>query len=115
LALSGQEPETLSLATFFNSDLFYVAIFIQAVLTAMESPIWQGRKVSWLTWGVLLMDTLVNAGGLWQWIKNLPETDLAAMINETLGVQVDITIALVIVLIIGAVLAYAPEAILRRA
>lgn len=113
-SLAEQTPDTLTVAAFIGSELIWIAAALQAVFTGLESAIWRGRNANVLTWFVLAIDTLVNAGGLWLWLRNLPQTNVSTMLSETLGIAPVGAGLFGLALAIGAALAYAPEAIIRQ-
>lgn len=91
-----------------------IGIALQAIFTALERPVLRGRpnKVSAL---VLLLDTLVNAGGIFPFALRMSATPTAAMVSQTfsLSPQMSPVAAFVVALILGFLLAAAPEAVWR--
>ena len=87
-----------------------LGLMIQGIATKLESPWWSGRKNA-LSAGVVVLDTLVNAGGLWQWIKQLGATSLWQMLVDVSGLQGGMKAmpAFILALILGYILAAAPE------
>lgn len=89
-------------------------IVLQAIFTAMERPVLRGRpnRVSTL---VLLLDTLINAGGLYPYAARIGATPTAAMVSTAFNMpaQVSPVAAFVLAVLIGFLLAAAPEAVWR--
>ncbi len=89
-------------------------IALQAFFTALERPMLRGRpnKVSGV---VLLIDTLVNAGGIFPFALRMSATPTAAMISTTFNLSPQITppAAFAVSLVLGFLLAAAPEAVWR--
>lgn len=93
----------------------WAALGVQAVLTMLESRIWQG-KGGVLEWIALGIDVLVNMGGTWQWVKHIDQTPPWQMLRETLGAPERLSswTLLGIALVIAVLLAYSPEGIWRQ-
>jgi hypothetical protein len=91
------------------------ALGVQAVLTLLESRIWQG-KGGGLEWIALGIDILINMGGTWQWIKHIDKTPPWTMMRETLGAPERLSswALLGVALVIAVLLAYSPEGIWRQ-
>lgn len=92
--------------------LYLMAMATQAIMTYLESDIWAGR-FRLLSLVVLLVDILVNAGGIWPWILKIDETPVWAMLVEA-GIapaQMSIIAAISISLVAGTILAATPEQI----
>lgn len=87
---------------------------LQAIFTAMERPILRGQpnRISMM---VLLIDTLINAGGLYPYAARIGATPTAAMVSSAFNMpaQVSPVAAFVLAILIGFLLAAAPEAVWR--
>jgi hypothetical protein len=90
-----------------------MAAATQFVLTVAERPILNGRP-SWFTGGVLLIDALVNAGGIFPLLRNVGSTPTAQMAAAG-GVAPDVgnIPAILLSLVFGLIIAAAPEALWR--
>lgn len=90
-------------------------IVVQVMLTALESQIWSGRG-SLIEWLALVVDILINMGGLWPWIQNIDQTPTWDMLIQAMGAPSDLgNFSKLAVCILPAVfLAYAPERMWRR-
>lgn len=91
-----------------------VGIALQAVFTALERPFLRGKpnKVSTL---VLLFDTLINAGGAFPYTLRMSATPTVQMITAAFHISTEITplAAFALALVLGFLLAAAPEAVWR--
>jgi hypothetical protein len=89
-------------------------IVLQAIFTVLERPILRGRpnKVSGT---VLIVDTLVNAGGIFPFALRMSATPTAQMISATFSLSPQMTppAAFAVSMIFGFLLAAAPEAVWR--
>lgn len=89
-------------------------VLLQVIFTALERPILHGRpnKVSGT---VLLIDTLVNAGGIFPFAMRMSATPTAQMISTTFNMSPQMTpmAAFAVSLLFGFLLAAAPEAVWR--
>jgi hypothetical protein len=85
------------------------AMIVQGALTSMESRIWQG-KPDVLTGIVLAFDTIINAAGVWQYVKRIPSTNVYAMLKD-LGAPAEVSVYALgaFALAVGVILAAAPE------
>jgi hypothetical protein len=90
------------------------AVLAQGMLTWLEGPVWQ-RKFGDIGVFAVVVDTLVNAGGLWPYIRNIDQTPTWAMFQElgAAGGDMNAIVAGFLALMIGYVLAKAPETIWR--
>jgi hypothetical protein len=86
-----------------------LTIAIQSVATLLESRAWRGSP-DIISIIAIICDVMINTTGIWQHIKLLPTTELWAMLVE-LGAtnNPSITTLFLIGLIIGLLLAVAPE------
>ena len=91
-----------------------IGIGLQAIFTALERPVLHGRpnRVSTL---VLAIDTLINAGGIFPFALRMSGTPTAAMLSQTfsLSPQMSPVAAFGVSLLVGFLLAAAPEAVWR--
>lgn len=93
------------------------ALLIQLALSILQSPVWNRAGAGWLNWFAIVVDTLINAAQLREWTAGLPATDvwrfLEAMLPDRLLPAVDgAVLTWGLALVLGAVVAYAPERIL---
>lgn len=88
-----------------------VAAAIQYVLTMAEKPVLQG-KIGIFTVVVLLIDGVINAGGLFPMLRNVGQTPTAQMAAAG-GVASDVGSmpAILLSLLFGLIIAAAPEAL----
>ncbi len=87
------------------------ALACQGMLTWMERGIWRGRHITVVTMAALLIDVLLNAGGLYPYMARLGATPPARMLADAFGWGTTISPigAIVIALIGGFLIAAAPE------
>lgn len=118
VALTGAMPDVPTIAAFLSSSALLPALIVQATLTRLESKVWTG-KAKLLAKVALALDIATNAGGLWQWTKNLAATPHLVALTEMISGVTGITLgygALVtalLTLVVGLLLAYIPEALIR--
>jgi hypothetical protein len=91
------------------------ALILQAILTAGESPLWRG-KGQWWHVVVLAIDSVTNVGGVFVYITRLDQTDSWAAFNQGLGTSGGLNplAALVVSLVVGVIIAAAPEFLWRQ-
>lgn len=112
--LVGLAATYLGLAVLLTNAPWYVpalaALVAQGMLTWAERAIWRG-KPSLVGALALLMDTLLNAGGVFPYALLLGATPPAIMIATVLGVpsQVGPLGAMIVSLVLGFAIAAAPE------
>lgn len=91
-----------------------IGILLQAIFTALERPMLRGRpnKVSG---AVLAIDTFINAGGAFPYVLRMSATPTVQMVSTALDIapQVSPIAALLLSLVLGFLLAAAPEAVWR--
>lgn len=91
-----------------------IGIVLQVFFTALERPMLRGRpnKVSGV---VLLIDTLVNAGGIFPFALRMSATPTVQMISTTFNLAPNMTpaAAFAVSVVLGFLLAAAPEAVWR--
>lgn len=89
-------------------------VLLQVIFTVLERPVLRGRpnKVSGT---VLIIDTLVNAGGIFPFALRMSATPTAQMISTTFNLSPQMTppAAFAVSLLFGFLLAAAPEAVWR--
>lgn len=90
------------------------AVLAQAIFTWMERPVLRGRpnKMSGVT---LLIDTFINAGGIFPFALRVSATPSAQMVSAALKLAPEISpvAAALLSLLFGFLLAAAPEAVWR--
>lgn len=90
-----------------------VALVVQFVFTMAERPILSGRP-GIFTVAVFVLDSLINAGGVFPALKNIGRTPTAQMIAAAgTPATVEAWPAILISLVVGAIIAVAPEALWR--
>ena len=91
-----------------------VALGVQFVFTMAEKPIMNGRA-GIFTYAVFLLDALINAGGLYPALANVGKTPTAQMIASA-GTPADVgpLAGILLALVIGAIIAVAPEALWKQ-
>ena len=89
-------------------------IALQVVFTALERPILRGRP-NRISTAVLLIDTLVNAGGIFPFAMRMSATPTAQMISAAFNMSPQMTplAAFAVSILLGFLLAAAPEAVWR--
>jgi hypothetical protein len=94
----------------FRGETFLAAILGQAIFTWAESPVWRGRG-KWWGFTMLGIDSITNVGGLFVYILRLDQTDSWRAFNTGLGLTGGINplAALIVSVVIGILLAAAPE------
>lgn len=107
----------LALASLQSGTPWFIslgmAVATQFVLTVAERPILNGRP-TWFTAGVLIIDALVNAGGLFPLLRNIGKTPTAQMVAAGgIAPNVDMLPAILLSVIFGLIIAAAPEALWR--
>lgn len=91
------------------------AIITQAILTAGESPLWRG-KGRWWHIVVLAVDIAMNVGGFFVYVMRLDQTDSWAAFNQGMGTSGGLNplAGLVVSVVLGALIAAAPEFLWRQ-
>jgi hypothetical protein len=91
-----------------------LGVGLQAIFTALERPVLRGRpnRISVVVLGI---DALVNAGGVFPYAMRLGAAPTAQMISTATALQPQMTpwAAIGVSLLIGVLLAAAPEAVWR--
>ena len=95
--------------------IFFVELIVQAALSFGESPIWRGH-ISGIGMIALAFDTFTNIGGIFYYIGNLERTESWLAFTNTFGVRPEVSgyTQLVIAIIVGIMLAAAPEVIWKQ-
>ena len=92
---------------------------VQALLTALESDFFGGRRGSRIAQLALATDTLTNVVGVWVYIPNIPQTRIYQIISEnvvTLPAQLDQGgPRFAVAVVAGVLIAWAPEALVKSA
>lgn len=91
-----------------------VGIVLQVVFTALERPMLRGRP-NRVSGAVLFIDTLVNAGGVFPYALRLSATPTVQMVSAAFSIstQISAPAAMALALLLGFLLAAAPEAVWR--
>jgi hypothetical protein len=95
--------------------VFFIAIIAQAALSFGESPMWRG-DISGVGVIALAFDTFTNIGGTFYYIGNLEKTASWQAFTTTLHAssQVSGYTQLFIAIVVGMMLAAAPEALWKQ-
>jgi hypothetical protein len=72
--------------------------------------VWRGKPSS-VGIGALLLDVLMNAGGVYVYVRNIGDTPTVRMLMEAFGLAGDVSPigAMIVALVIGFLIAAAPE------
>lgn len=90
-----------------------VALVVQFVFTMAERPILTGRP-GIFTVVVFLLDALINAGGVFPGLRNVGGTPTAQMLASAgTAPTVEAAPAILLSVVVGAIIAVAPEALWR--
>jgi hypothetical protein len=113
--LGGVVTTAMFLSSFVRLDgllLLAVAAGVQATLTAIELSFWRGDR-NGITVGVMVFDSAINAAGLWPMVRNIDQSNLWWFLVDVTGLAPTMSpaIAGILALIVGFVLAAAPELI----
>lgn len=96
---------------------FLIAAVLEVVLAAAKSLVFDGRKSSSdaFGWIAILVDTFLNAGGIWPMVKVLDNAPTWIMLKESMNLQGDIGSlpALIVALALGYLLSVAPHRLWR--
>src|SRR5689334_13167004 len=95
--------------------VFFIATIAQITLSFSESPMWRG-DISGGGVIALAFDTFTNIGGTFYYIGNLEKTASWQAFTTTFGAQPDVTgyTQLFISIVVGMMLAAAPEALWKQ-
>ena len=87
-----------------------VAVVAQGILTWSERAVWRGKPTS-VGIGALILDVLMNAGGVFAYVRNIGDTPTVTMLMEAFGLTGDVSpiAAMIVSLVIGFLIAAAPE------
>lgn len=90
------------------------AFVMQTILTVLESDFIRGMR-SEVSVFAIVVDTLLNAAGLWTFITGIDQSTLWLMLSEVFGVGGNMSAwaAGVIAMVLGYMLAIAPEKVWR--
>lgn len=96
---------------------FLIAVVLEVVLAAAKSLVFDGKKSSSdaFGWIAILIDTFLNAGGIWPMVKVLDNAPTWIMLKESMNLQGDIgqIPALIVALVLGYLLSVAPHRLWR--
>ena len=92
---------------------------VQWTLTLAERPLWRfllkrsGGRMAGVAVVVTLIDTLLNAAGIYPFTSRLAQTDLGRMLAEVFGVQAAMSAqpSFLVAFLIGLLVASLPEAL----
>jgi hypothetical protein len=96
---------------------FFVAVGIEFLLAAAKSLVFDGKKSSAdaFGWIAIVVDTLLNAGGIWPGVLTLDKAPSWIMLKDSLGLDGDLSKlpALIVALVLGYLLSVAPHRLWR--
>ena len=99
---------------------FIAALFLQLALSAMQSPIWDGRA-QWTAWAAFAADIYLNFGPVFAPMSRLESTQswqataqVVAELTEGQTINAGVFDNVVVALIVSAAIAIVPEVILRQ-
>lgn len=96
---------------------FWLAVGIEALLAAGKSLVFDGKKsgTDAFGWIAILLDTLLNAGGIWPMVQVLDKAPAWIMLKDSMGMTGDMgkLPALVVALVLGYLLSIAPHRLWR--
>ena len=96
---------------------FWLAVGIEALLAAGKSLVFDGRKTNAdaFGWFAILLDMLLNAGGIWPMVQVLDKAPTWIMLRESIGMSGDMgkLPALIVALVLGYLLSVAPHRLWR--
>jgi hypothetical protein len=92
-----------------------IGFLLQLVLTWGERPLWYGRGV-WYNGLLLLVDSIINVGGVYIYMTRLNQTDSWQAFAQGLGLSGDVNplMALILSTLIGVLMAATPEFLWRQ-
>lgn len=92
---------------------FGIAVVVEVVLFYAKKMAFENGRES-VGWCAVLLDTLLNAGGIWPFSKNLSATPTWVMLAEALSLkgQMGPIAALIIALVLGFILSILPHRLL---
>ena len=92
-----------------------IAVIVQTALTFGESPIWRG-EITIVGIVALVLDTFTNIGGVFYYIGNLEKSASWQAFATTFGASKDVSgyNQLFLSIVVGVMLAAAPEAIWKQ-
>jgi hypothetical protein len=108
----------LLVAALFGAGLasFGGALLFEFVLMKGKQLLFSGKdKTNSTGWACIVVDTIVNAAGLWTGILNFDDTQVWTMLQQGLGIQGDMAgiPALLVALAAGFILSIAPHSLWR--
>lgn len=83
----------------------------QLLLTKGQAPLWRSGERSPGAVAALVIDVLLNAGGLWPYLTNLGQTTVWAMLNDWTGSEAPPTVLskIILVIVLSTLTAAGPE------
>lgn len=96
---------------------FWIAVAVEFLLAAAKSLVFDSKKsgADALGWTAIIVDTFLNAGGIWPMVKVLDNAPSWIMLKESMNLQGDIGSlpALIVALVLGYLLSVAPHRLWR--
>jgi hypothetical protein len=102
--------------TILSAPALWWAMLFQLGFTLAEQPVFRG-KGNIFGYAILALDSAINAGGIYQWVRNIDLTPTYAMLNSavvntsgysvSLGPLADVVISLAV----GVLIAFLPEGV----
>ena len=97
---------------------FFIALGIEFLLMMGKTLVFDGKKneADFLGYVAILLDTLLNAGGIWPMVQTLDKAPSWIMLKESMGLvgEVGKIPALIVALVLGYLLAVAPHRLWRE-
>jgi hypothetical protein len=101
-----------------GNTAFLLALAIEFILMMGKTLVFDGKKndADFLGWIAILLDTLLNAGGIWPMVQTLDKAPSWIMLKESMGLagEVGKIPALIVALVLGYLLAVAPHRLWRE-
>lgn len=92
---------------------FFLAVGIEFFLAAGKSLVFDGKKsgADFFGWVSIIVDTFLNAGGIWPMVQTLDKAPTWIMLKEGMGLNGELSSlpALIVALVLGYLLSVAPH------
>lgn len=97
-----------------STTLIAIAIVMQVVLTVCEGPFLRGMR-DVVSMPAILIDTAINAAGIWIWVGNIDQSNVWRMVADVTGTSGGLNqwTAFLLAVLFGYFLAAAPEKVWR--
>ena len=98
---------------YSSRDVWIAAIITQLVLTVAESEFWGGGRSPVAT-GAVVIDTAINAAGIYPILTHLDATNVWLLVRDLTGIPaLGAWGTLAVAIALGYIIAYAPERMWR--